>query len=157
MRTRWAVILIASISNPAFAADRGLCQALDVVKESARGGPQRITILKRDDETFACRRRTDAGPAVKAFCEAAAEPVGVEFTDKFPWLIYDCLRSEHLAPWVTTVDRYTGMGKKKATHLWGRWRDGTRLDIRFVPTGDSGPKPEFKNYWGDYELVIWRP
>jgi hypothetical protein len=157
MRTEWALILVPLISYPAFATDGGLCRALDVLKEeAARSGPQRMTVLKRDDETMACGWRTDAALAVKAFCNAAVEPVGVEFTHKYPWLIYDCLRGAHLRPSVTTVDQYTGMKRKKVVHLWAGWRDGARLDIRFVPKGDAGPQPKFRDYWGDYELVIWR-
>jgi hypothetical protein len=46
--------------------------------------------------------------------------------------------------------------RRKITRLWAGWRDGTRIDIRFKPSGDFGTAPEFRDYWGAYELVIWK-
>jgi hypothetical protein len=156
MRLRWILSVLALIAAPASAADRQFCSALDDVKaEAVRSGPQRIGIVKTEAMTFACSRSRGA-TVQEAFCSAAAGPVGVEFTHVYPWLIYDCLRAERLQPGVETADQYTGMSRPKALHLWAEWRDGTRIDIRFEPSGDFGPEPRFKDYWGSYELVIWR-
>jgi len=106
--------------------------------------------------TFACGR--DKGnPAQDAFCLAAADPVGIEFTHEFPWLVFDCLSARGLHPTVQTVDQYTGTRRKKVSHLWSGWKDGTRIDVRFIPTGDFGAEPKFRDYWGSYELAIWQP
>ncbi len=107
--------------------------------------------------TFACGRTT----AVKAqveFCDAALAPVGFEFTHIFPWLIFDCLKAEHIKPQLETVDQYTGIAKRnKVKHLWAGWPDGTRIDILFRPTDNLGLEPKWRDYWGAYELVIWLP
>jgi len=153
---RWSMLLFALLASPALAVDHSFCQALDRLKVAARTEPQHVAVIKQDAMTFACGRRKDAEEEV-AFCDAAAKSVGIEFTHVFPWLIVDCLRAEHIKPGLETVDQYTGTSRKKVRHLWANWRDGTDLDVRFKPTADLGTDAKFKDYWGNYELVIWEP
>jgi len=157
MLTRW-FLLFAAVPGPAYAVDQTLCQALNGLKHAAAtSGPQRVTIFKQEEMTFACGRRIDA-PAQVAFCDAAAAPVGVEFTHVFPWLVFDCLHAQKLKPGLTLLDQYTGIQhRKKLVHLWAQWTDGARIDVRFRATADFGTEPEFKDYWGTYELVVWWP
>lgn len=56
------------------------------------------------------------------------------------------------------VDQYTGLrDRKKVRRLWAGWRDGTRIDILFKPSGDFGEGAQYEDYWGRYELVVWLP
>ena len=158
MIARWLSIMLALLSGPACAADRGFCQALDTLrKEAARSGPQRVSVIKDEAMTFACEL-TKGAPAEKAFCDAAADAVGIEFTHKYPWLIFDCLEKSEVTAKLELADQYTGIsGRKKIRHLWARWHDGTRLDILFRPGGDLGDGLEYKDYWGRYDMVVWKP
>ncbi|WP_420382838.1 hypothetical protein [Novosphingobium sp.] len=157
MFARCFLATLALISSPVLATETTLCQALDGLKtEAERAGPQRINIFKQKVMTFACGATKNVS-AQSAFCTAAAEPVGIEFIDKFPWLIYDCLRNEDVSPALIFSDQYTGINRKKITRLSAKWRDGMRLDISFTPTGDFGPKPKFREFWGTYTLSVWRP
>lgn len=158
MMLRRCVPLLLLMPASALANTEQLCRALqDLKQNAARSGPERVAILKEAEMTFACRR-TESAPAQVSFCDAAAESVGIEFTHKFPWLIHDCLRAVGIRASLETVDRYTGiMNRKKITHLWAKWRDGTQIDIRFNPTADFSPEPRFEGYWGAYGLIIWRP
>jgi hypothetical protein len=107
--------------------------------------------------SFTCQRKRGVA-AQAAFCAAAVGAVGFEFTHIFPWKVYDCLRERGLSPSVTVVDQYTGFtNRKKVAHLWAGWSDGTRLDIRFQPSGDFSDEPQFKDYWGSYSMVVWHP
>lgn len=146
-------------ATPALAADAPFCAALRALGQEARtsGEAQRVAVLKQEAMVFACGRTNDVA-AQRAFCDAALGAVGVEFTHAFPWKVYDCLKRDQLRPKVEQVDQYTGLrGRRKIVHLSAGWKDGTRLDIRFHPDGDFGDAPEFKDYWGFYRLVIWRP
>jgi hypothetical protein len=106
--------------------------------------------------TFACEL-TRGVVSHEAFCSSAMQAIGLEFTHAFPWRVYDCLRREGLRIGVTTVDQYTGMThRKKVTHLWAGWADGSRLDIRFDPMGDLSQDPRSRDYWGIYRMVVWR-
>jgi len=140
------------------AAEPDLCRALADLKTEAAASrtPQRIGVIKDDAMVFACQR-TSKAPAQGAFCDVAASAIGPEFTHAFPWRVRDCLSAEGVRAEVETVDQYTGLDKPKVTHLWAVWRDGVRLDVRFEPSGDFGPQPAFKDYWGAYRMVIWRP
>lgn len=158
MLVRWLIPLSALISSPVLAADQKLCGAMENLKrEATRSGPQRVAIFKQEEMTFACGHKVEVDAQI-AFCDAAAGSVGLEFTHAFPWLIYDCLRDWGIKPGLDVVDQYTGIKRrKKIVHLWAGWREGTRIDIRFQPSGDFGNGPQFKDYWGAYELVIWQP
>lgn len=158
MLVRWFILVSALLSSPIMAADQKLCGAVENLKrEAARSGPQRIAIFKQEEMTFACGRTVEMDAQV-AFCDAAADPVGLEFTHVFPWLIYDCLRDQRVRPGLDVVDQYTGIQRrKKIVHLWAGWPDGAQVDIRFQPSGEFGTGPQFKDYWGAYELVIWQP
>lgn len=158
MRSLLAVSLVAFAST-ANAAEGNLCGALEGLKIEAQSShaPQRISIFKVDPMEFACGR-TELILAQDTFCAAAGEEVGIEFTHAFPWKIWGCLKAQHIRPGLELVDQYTGLkNRKKVRHLWARWHDGTRLDILFEPTGDEGTEPRFKDYWGVYKLVVWRP
>ena len=90
-----------------------------------------------------------------AFCSAVAEEVSPDFTHAFPWDVADCLRDAGVPPSLEQADLYTGLvNRKRIVHLSAGWRDGVRVDVRFAPIGDFG---EFKDYWGRYDLVVWRP
>ena len=159
MRWLWPFLGSALLSSPAMAAHDDFCRALTNLRDEARssGDPQHVDVLKEEAMTFACRRRGEVR-AQAAFCDAALDAVGVEFTHAFPWYVYDCLRAAHLRPAVETVDQYTGLrARKKVRHLWAAWDDGTRLDIRFEPSGDFSDDARLRDYWGAYALVIWRP
>jgi len=107
--------------------------------------------------TFGCGRRKEV-VAQDRFCAAARDAVGLEFTHGFPWKIYDCLTRLGVRPSVALVDQYTGIRyRKKITHRWAAWGDGARLDVRFKPSGDFSKDIQFRDYWGAYELVVWRP
>lgn len=152
------LLLFAVASWPASAKEAALCSALENLKhEAVTSGPQRIAIFKQEEMTFACGRNL-AVPAQVAFCDAAAGPVGLEFTHVFPWLVVDCLRAQRVQSSTALANQYTGIRhRKKIMHVWAGWKDGTRLDIRFRPDGDFGAEPRFKDYWGAYEMVIWLP
>jgi hypothetical protein len=157
MSLLWSIPVTALLASPAFATDHEFCRALDRLRVAAHTEPQRVAILKQDAMTFACEKRKGL-ETEKAFCNAAAKSVGIEFTHVFPWLIVDCLQAEHIKPGLETVDQYTGIaGREKVRHLWANWRDSTHLDIRFKPTADFGTDAKFKDYWGGYELVLWKP
>ena len=157
MMAHWLTPLVLLAVTPAWANDGQLCRALqDLRKESAVSGPQRIAIFKEEEMTFACGRNKSV-TAQSAFCDAAATEVGLEFTHKFPWLVYDCLRVESIRPQLQKIDQYTGINRKKVVHLRAKWPDGTAIEVAFEPSGDFGPQPRFKDYWGAYKLVVWRP
>lgn len=157
---RWlAVIAVLSFAAPAGAAEGSLCLALADLRLEAQssGSPQRISVFKDEPMVFACGRKKEV-PAQDAFCSAAFDAVGLEFTHIFPWKVYDCLKIQGANPNVTLVDQYTGIQKrKKVTHLWAAWGDGTRVDINFEPTGNFADDAEYRDYFGVYRLVIWRP
>ena len=158
MLLRWFLPIAALISTPALAKDEALCGALENLKREAEtSGPQRVEIFKQEAMTFACGRTVEAQAQVD-FCDAAAGPVGLEFTHVFPWLIHGCLRDQHIKPELELADQYTGVRhRKKIVHLWAGWPDGVRMDIRYRPTGDFGADRKFRDYWGAYELVVWQP
>jgi len=157
MRSAWLCLLgLSLVPSLAVAAEPDLCQALKDLKTEAlaSGIPQRVGVIKEDVMTFACMHSASA--AERAFCNAAAQAVGIEFTHAFPWRVERRLAAEGVPARMETVDgQYTGLrDRKKVMHLWASWRDGARLDIRFEPSGDFGSE---KDYWGTYRLVIWRP
>ena len=154
----FAAVLIG-VATPAQAADAAFCTALDGLRAEAtsKNMPQRIAIIKEEAMTFACGRGADVAVQA-AFCDAALDQVGVEFTHAFPWYIEDCLSSAGVRPSMERVDQYTGIrGRKKIVRMWGQWRDGTRIDVQFEPSGDFGDRAKFRGYWGTYKLVVWRP
>ncbi|CAN5525704.1 hypothetical protein BH10PSE14_BH10PSE14_19300 [soil metagenome] len=159
MRGIWLFLAMACVSSSAMAAVKDFCRALSSLKNEARssGNPQRVAVVKEEAMTFACARNKEVGAQV-AFCAAALDAVGIEFTHAFPWLVHDCLRADHIRSTIETVDQYTGLrGRKKVRHLWARWGDGTRLDLRFEPWGDFADDAKFRDYWGAYKMVIWQP
>ncbi len=159
MRNALAILALLCAAAPAHAADKEFCAALDGLRAEAanRGEPQRIAVFKEEEMTFACGRG-DEMAAQKAFCDAALNQVGVEFTHAFPWYVRDCLASASVRPSMELVDQYTGLrNRKKVVHMWGQWKDGIRLDVHFDPSGDFGDQPKFRSYWGVYRLVVWRP
>ena len=158
MRCLSLLLLVLVLPTCAHASDDNLCAALDKLRLfAAHSSQQRVTIYKQAAWEFACGARKDLTEQ-KAFCNAASESVGLEFTDVFPWLVFDCLHKEGMTSSIHTLNEYTGIkNRKKIDHLWAGWHDGTRLDIRFKPTGDFGNEPKFKDFWGNYEMVIWKP
>lgn len=153
---RFACLALLALAGPVDAAETGLCTALAKLKTEARisRSDQEITVFKEEEMAFACKRRRDVAAQV-SFCSAAAKAVGVEFTHAFPWRIHECLTKAGIRPRLTLADQYTGMtGRKKIRYLTGSWRDATRIEIRFVPTGDFGDEAEFKDYYGYYRLTI---
>ncbi len=117
--------------------------------------PQRVAVIKEEAMTFACQRNADVAVQV-AFCHAALNRVGLEFTHAFTWYVRECFSSVGLRPTIETVDQYTGLrDRRKIVHMWGQWHDGTRIDVQFEPSGDFGD--QFRGYWGAYKLVVWRP
>lgn len=102
--------------------------------------------------------KTNKARAQIDFCSAALGAVGIEFTDAFPWKVHGCLTSQHIAPQLILVDQYKGIRKrKKISRLSAGWKDGTRIDVRFEPSGDFSDQPAFKDYWGAYKIVVWSP
>lgn len=153
------VIATLSFAAPASADEASLCSALADLKLEAQnsGSPQRISVLKDEPMVFVCGRKKDV-PVQDAFCSAAFHAVGLEFTHVFPWEIYDCLKSQGVRPSLTLVDQYTGIKRrKKVTHLWAAWGNGTRIDISYEPTRNFADDAELRDYFGVYRLVIWRP
>ena len=151
--------LCALTASPACAEDKPLCAALDGLKTEARvsGMPQRVSVIKEEEMTFACQRRKEVA-AQDAFCKAAMDAVGLEFTHAFPWKVRDCLVHAGIHPGMALADQYSGLRHhKKIGHLWAGWRDGTRIDILFKPSGDFGDTPMYRDYWGRYDVVVWRP
>jgi hypothetical protein len=157
---RWLFASVAMLTSvSASASDTAFCDALDQLKvEAARSRtPQRVAIFKEEAFTFACGR-TDGNSTQEAFCSAALPVVGLEFTHGFPWHVRACLRARGIEPGLETAAQYTGLrDREKIRHLWGAWRDGTRIDIQFEPTGDFSDDNQFKDYWGVYRMVIWMP
>jgi hypothetical protein len=156
MRYILPLLALVCLPQPARAADAGFCRALDGLKQAARisGKTQRVSIMKTDEQVFACRRAKEIA-AQERFCSAAAEPVGTEFTHVFPWLVHDCLVTAHISPAMETVDAYTGIGRSRISHMQATWPDGARLDIRFTPAPAAfDTEPQFKDYLGIYELTI---
>lgn len=158
VRANSFLAVLMGVAAPAHATDAAFCAALDGLRTETTntGVPQRIAVIKEEEMTFACRRNADVGAQV-AFCDAALNQVGVEFTHAFPWYVRDCFSSSGVRLSIESVDQYTGLrDRKKIAHMWGRWRDGTRIDVRFQPSGDFGDQPKFRGYWGTYSLVVWR-
>jgi hypothetical protein len=172
MLFRLLALSCCTISAAAHGANVAFCDAMTGLKSEAlrTDSAQRVAILKIEPMTFACERNRSIAAQV-AFCSAAMKAVGIEFTHAFPWAVYDCLRQSGIRPNVSMVDQYTGLSnkkRKKVTHLWAGWPDGARLDIQFDGSAqypDEDPDywqslaqdPQFKNYWGIYRVVIWKP
>jgi hypothetical protein len=155
------VLALLAMSVP-LAAQAGtsspkLCAALAGLREAAKsaGTPQRVSVIKVKDLTVGCGHGRD--PAPTRFCALTTEEISIEFTHVFPWQVVDCLEADGVHPVLEQADLYTGMSRKRIVHLAGRWRDGARIDVRFTPMGDSGDDPRFKDYWGRYDVVVWRP
>ena len=153
------VIAGLTLASPASAGDAAFCTALEGLRTEAIASrtPQRVAVFKMESMTFACGK-TNKTQAQVDFCSAALGAVGIEFTHAFPWEVYDCLKSQHIAPQLVLVNQYTGIRKrKKISRLSAGWKDGTRIDIQFEPSGDYSDQPEFKDYWGAYRVVVWSP
>lgn len=153
------VFATLAIASPAIAADTAFCTSLEGLKTQAIASktPQRVAVFKMEEMTFACGK-TDKIIAQADFCTAALAAVGLEFTHVFPWKVYDCLMSQHITPQLVLVGQYTGIQKrKKISRLSAAWKDGTRIDVRFEPSGDLSDQPEMRDYWGAYKVVVWSP
>ncbi|MBC6983168.1 hypothetical protein [Caulobacter sp. 17J80-11] len=154
-----ALAILAPGVAAAQSAEPTLCPALDGLRAEAisSGTPQRVTVFAEDSMAFVCRREKNQA-ALKDFCSAAFDVVGIEFTHGFPWEVADCLEAAKVRPSLELVDQYTGLtDRKKITHLTAGWRDGVRIDIRYVPSGDFSSSPQNKDYYGRYDLVVWKP
>jgi hypothetical protein len=156
-----AYLTAAILAAPAHAqrADPDLCRAMDDLRAAASftHQAQHVFVIKAAPMESGCGRTEDT-QVQRAFCQAAINAIGVEFTHKFPWAIYDCLRSRGRLPTLETTAQYTGLvHRRRITHLTSRLAGGGRIDIRYVPTGDFSDEPEFRGYWGRYDLVISPP
>lgn len=154
-----AVLTLSIFATPAFAESQNLCTALDALKNETQssGEVQRVAVIKVEPMTVACTK-TAVVSVQNEFCSAVLETVSLEFTHVFPWLVYDCLQRSNVHSNTMQNEQYTGLGKrKKISRLWTGWSDGTRLDIQFVPTGNWGDQPRMRDYWGRYNVVVWRP
>lgn len=156
---RCLIVLAALVATPASAADAAFCTALEGLRSEAIASrtPQRVAVFRLEEMMFACGKTRTIQAQVE-FCSAAFGAVGIEFTHDFPWEVYDCLKSQQITPQLVLVDQYTGIRKrKKISRLSAGWKDGTRIDIRFEPTGNFSDQPKFKDYWGAYMVVVWSP
>jgi hypothetical protein len=152
-------LLMTAPAQAATAQER-LCTALESLRLEAERlhRPQRITFIKAAAMSSACAR--GPGKAVqRQFCPAALDAVGIEFTHAFPWMIYDCLVARGIRPNAETSVQYTGLvaHRRRLLHLRAAWPDRARIDILFLPTGDFGPEPEFRGYWGRYKMIVTGP
>jgi hypothetical protein len=158
MKRSLAYMVAATLSASAQArgANAQLCVALEELRAVAARThqPQQVYVIKAEAMASGCGRSDDTSTQ-RAFCEAALNAIGIEFTHSFPWAIYDCLRQRRVSPVLETSAQYTGLvHRRRITHLTARWSDGGRIEIRYVPSGDFSNEPEFRGYWGRYDLVI---
>jgi len=159
MRTMLLISFALLGTVAARASEPTLCNALSNLKAEAERSneAERVALIKEEEMTFACRRAKEVA-AQDRFCRAALDEIGVEFTHRFPWAIAECLRRQGAHPSLELVDQYTGLrDHKKIRHLWAGWKNGTRIDISYKPLGDFTNDPQFKDYWGEYQLTVWRP
>jgi hypothetical protein len=151
--------LAVALVSPAVAAttETRLCVALESLRLEAERThrPQHIIFIKAEAMSSACAR-DEKIEVQRQFCEDALNEIGVEFSHAFPWAIYDCLVARGIRPAAETSVQYTGMvaHRRRLIHLSAAWPNGTRIDIRFLATGDFGPQPEFRGYWGRYKLIV---
>lgn len=157
MQKRIAIIGISLLAASSASAEPDpFCKALMGVKEQAfvSGSPQRIKVIGLNDGEIeiGCQWGRD-DQVQKEFCHQAFKAVGIEFYHIYPWRVRKCLTDMGIQPGLEAVDEPTWLRKrKKITHLWAGWSDGTRLDISFVPSDTY-----FEGYYGTYSLVIWKP
>ena len=157
-----AVLASASVlfGMPAYAAppaEEAICDAIRDLGYAAiaSGTPQRIGFGRVGPRQGSCGP-VDI-PVHEDFCKVLVDKVGLSSPQRFPWMVYDCLGVSHGIPTIETTDEYSGVsGRKKIVHLTASLKEGFGLDIRFVPTGDFGSTPYYKNYFGTYAVTIWK-
>jgi hypothetical protein len=160
MRTILSLGLVAWFAGgaPALAKDpSALCAPLRALADDAARAatPRNVTFFKLAPMEVACSQRED-DPLSQAYCQAAIEVSGVEFSHRYPREILACLRAEGMRPAVAWAREYTGFTDgRKLVHVAARRRDGVVIDVRFEPEPDEGASEELRNYYGRYEMTIW--
>lgn len=81
----------------------------------------------------------------------------MEFHHVYPWRIERCLRAEGIRPRTEVVRVYTGLRSLgRIDHLTASMAGAVRLDLRYTPDAKQS-EGEFADYYGRYDLVVWKP
>jgi hypothetical protein len=133
------------------------CKALFDLARQARltGEPQRIAIFMDVPMQTACELSKDR--VRDDYCRTALDATGLEFRHLYPWTVTDCLRAQGAKPRMETSHAFPGLKLRRIDHLAAGLPGGVRLDLRYTPDPDSGRDGDMRDYYGRYDLVVWRP
>lgn len=144
-------------AGPVHAQTNSICDALASLTQQAEitGQPQRIT-LHKSEMTLVCNLSND--PVRDGYCRDVIDGVSLEFHHMYPWRIESCLRNEGIRPRTEVVRAYTGLRRRaRIDHLTAALAGGVRLDLRYTPDINPSDDGEYSEYYGRYDLVVWKP
>jgi hypothetical protein len=157
-----ALAAICGTARPALAQDdarRDLCVALTGLSEraAATGKAQRVSVFNSDGFMVSACGDTRISYAHASYCSRVVGALGVEGFQSYPWRIRDCLRRAGAVPHIVTGSGYTGLVERtQIVELTASLRNGVRVDLTFKPAPSAAGDP-FQGYYGEFDLVIWKP
>lgn len=142
--------------SQALAEDVSLCAHLAALAERAeKGEVVRVWVsnVLGGDLFIACGPSDQAD--ARAYCDDVVRAAGMHGFSGYPFRVRACLQSEGVR--ADARGRQPGKGRAASalTHVAAPVKGGVRLDLVFVP--ETTPDGDAMDFYGRYDLVLWRP
>lgn len=157
-----ALAAICAAARPALAQDDArtdLCLALSALSDraAATGKAQRVSVFNSDGFMISACGDTRVSYAHASYCSRVVGALGVEGFQSYPWRIRDCMRRAGAVPHIVTGLGYTGLVERtQIVELTAKLRNGLRVELKFKPAPSQEGDP-LHGYYGEFDLVIWKP